>query len=68
MKISENIKRLRKQNKLTLRDLAKKSGLTFGAIGNLERGLIEDPHISTVIKLAKAFDISIDELVGNRTN
>ena len=68
MEISENIKRLRKQNNLTLRDLAKKSGLAFGAIGNIERGVIKDPHISTIIKLAKAFNITIDELVGNRTN
>lgn len=68
MVISKNIKYLRKKNNLTLRELAEKSGLTFGAIGNLERGVIKDPHISTVIKLSKVLNISIDELVSNRTN
>ncbi len=67
MEISENIKKLRKQNNLTLRELAKKSGLAFGAIGNIERGVIKDPHVSTVIKLAQVFNITIDELVGYRT-
>lgn len=66
MGISDNVKRLRKENNLTLRELAEKSGLAFGAIGNLERGVITDPHISTVIKLAKVFNISVDELVNDR--
>ncbi len=65
MKLSENIKRLRKQNNLTLRKLAEKSNLAYGAIGNLERGVITDPHISTVIKLAKAFDVSIADRKNN---
>lgn len=64
MKIAENVKRLRKERGFTLRELAAKSGLTFGAIGNIERGVIDDPMISTVIRLAKAFEISIDEIVG----
>ena len=66
MEISTNVKRLRKEKNLTLRELAEKSGLAYGAIGNLERGVITDPHISTVIKLAKAFNISIDKLVNHR--
>lgn len=64
MKLDKNIKKLRKERKLTLRELASLSGLTFGVIGHIERGVITDPHISTVIKLARAFNISIDELIG----
>lgn len=66
MKMAENVKKLRKERGLTLRDLANKSGLAFGAIGNIERGVIKDPHLSTVIKLAKAFNISVNELISNR--
>lgn len=68
MKLAANVKRLRKENGLTLRELAKKANLAYGAIGNIERGVIKDPHISTVIKLAKAFNISIDELIGGENN
>lgn len=64
MEISKNIKRLRKESKLTLRELADMTGLTFSVIGHIERGVIKDPKISTVTKLAKAFNITIDELVG----
>ncbi|OLS02914.1 helix-turn-helix domain-containing protein [Tissierella creatinophila] len=64
MEISKNVKKLRKEQKLTLRELAVISGLTFSAIAQIERDDIKDPHISTVIKLARAFNISIDELIG----
>ena len=34
--------------------------------GQIERGGIDNPKIATVIKLANAFGISLDELVGRK--
>ncbi|MBU5256818.1 helix-turn-helix domain-containing protein [Tissierella praeacuta] len=67
MRIAENIKKLRVERGLTLRQLASKSELAFGAIGNIERGVIKDPQISTVIKLAKALEVTVAELVEDET-
>lgn len=67
MYLNDKVRRLRKERNITLRELAKETGIAYGAIGSIERGLTKDPGIKTVIKLANAFNISIDELVGNRT-
>lgn len=67
--IGERLKALRKEKNLTLRALANKSNISsFSYIRNIEEGIVKDPSISTVVKLAKALEVSIDELVGNRTN
>lgn len=69
MFIGERLKALRKEKNLTLRALANKSNISsFSYIRNIEQGIVKDPSISTVVKLAKALEVSIDELVGNRTN
>ena len=64
MFIGGNIKKLRKERNLTLRALAKKSDISsFSYIRNIEEGIVKDPSISTVVKLARALEISIDKLV-----
>jgi len=54
----------RRKRKLTQRELAKKSGVSYNTIIKIERGAIPNPKIETVIKLAKTLRISIDKLVG----
>jgi transcriptional regulator with XRE-family HTH domain len=39
---------------LTQQELAKRSGLTVGTIGNLERGRVRQPYRTTVQRLADA--------------
>lgn len=64
MFIGERIRRLRLERKLTLRGLAKISGITsFSYLANIERGVVDDPGIKTIIKIAKGLEVSVDELI-----
>ena len=54
---------LRKQRALTLDDLASVSGLTKSYLSKVERGL-SVPSISTAMKLAASFDLSVGQLLG----
>lgn len=59
-----NIKKLRKERNMSLRQLAKVSGISsFSYIGNIERGVVSDPGINTIIKIAKGLDVNINELI-----
>ena len=65
--LRENVITLKAQQKLTLRTLAEKADLSEDTLGTFLNGKAKDCNLSTVIKLAKALDISIDELVGAGT-
>ncbi|TEA78830.1 helix-turn-helix domain-containing protein [Allopusillimonas ginsengisoli] len=57
------LKALRRQQRLSLDQLAQRSGLTKSYLSKLERG-VSEPSISTVLKLAEAYGIGISELMG----
>ena len=63
--LSETLRRYRQQRRLTLEQLAKKSGVSRAAISKIERG---DSGASTPVlgKLAEALDLSISQLIGGR--
>jgi transcriptional regulator with XRE-family HTH domain len=44
--------------------LAEKAGLSYTMITKIEQGVAKRPSIQTMVKLANAFGISLDELVG----
>lgn len=46
----------------TLRDLERKTGVSNALISQIETGKIKDPGFSTVVKLAKALNVSLDRL------
>lgn len=62
--LAKNIKKYRKKLGWSQQKLAEKSGLSYNAITKLEQGAAKHPTIQTVMKLADAFKISLDELVG----
>jgi len=62
--LAENIRKYRKKLKLTQEGLARKVDISYSTIIKLETGVISDPRMETLKKLAKALDISIDELAG----
>ena len=67
MKLANNLKELRKQNKLTQLELTKILGLNKTTIANIEsRGM--QPSLPDLIKLADFFNVSIDILVGRVKN
>ena len=61
--IGENIKKIRKENKLTLQDIADATDLSLGYLSKLERN-ISSPTINNLQKICKALDITMTELVS----
>jgi len=61
-KIAANLKRLKQERGLSQSDLCKKTGLAYHTIAKIETGSTSDPRISTLKKLAKALDVSLDIL------
>lgn len=62
--LGERIRKFRKKRNLSLRELAKRSNISsFSYIANIERGIVGDPGIKTIIKIAKGLEVSIDDLI-----
>jgi transcriptional regulator with XRE-family HTH domain len=61
--LGREIRRRRKAQGLTLDRLGESAGLTSNYIGNIEAGQ-RDPSLSSMIRLARAFDSPIGELLG----
>ncbi len=65
--LGKKIRKIRKEKNLSLRELAKKSGISsFSYLANIERGIVEDPGIKTIIKIARGLEVSIDFLVNTK--
>jgi len=62
--LSANIKKLRKEHRLSQEELAKKAGITYSTLIKIESGLNKNPTLETLTKIANAFKVKIDELVG----
>lgn len=63
MRYNEILQELRKDNKLTQSDLAKKLITTQRTISNWESGRNEPPY-DMLIKYAKLFNVSTDYILG----
>jgi len=63
---SKKLKQLRKVAGWSQQKLAEKAGLSYNVITKIEQGAAKNPNIQTMIKLANAFEISLDELVGRK--
>ena len=60
----KNLVSFRKQKGWSQEKLAVESGMSYNTIIKIERGGIKNPKIETVIKLAKALGVSLDDLVN----
>ena len=61
-----NLKKFRKKAGWSQQKLAEKAGLSYNAITKIEQGAAKKPTIQTMVKIADAFGVSLDELVGRR--
>jgi len=61
--IAKNIKKLRQEKGISQDRLSKLANLSLNSIVNIEAGNNPNPTIETLEKIAKAFEISIDELL-----
>ncbi|OGH76839.1 MAG: hypothetical protein A2373_03510 [Candidatus Magasanikbacteria bacterium RIFOXYB1_FULL_40_15] len=62
-KISKNFKKIRNEKKLSKSFLVMKTGLDYHTISKIENGITPDPRINTVVKLVRALEISLDDLI-----
>ena len=62
--LSKRLRGLRKKHNWTQQKLAEKANLSFNAVTKIEQGAAEHPTLKTLLKLANAFGIGLDELVG----
>lgn len=63
MSYSENIKRIREAKGFTKTGLGRKAGLSTRCIEHLEYGKALDPKVSTLIKIAGALGVKVEELI-----
>ena len=60
--IAKNIRKIRKKKGISQDKLSKLAEVAYNTIIKIESGAIQSPTIKTVQKIAKALDISLDEL------
>lgn len=58
-----NLKRIRLEKGLSIRELQRMSGVSHTIIMNIESGKSKNPTIISIMKLAKTLDVTIDELI-----
>ncbi len=62
----KRLKQLRKKAGWSQQKLAEKAGLSYNVITKIEQGAAKNPNIQTMIKLANAFQVSLDDLIGRK--
>lgn len=60
--LARAIKIARSKAELTQREMASKSGVSYGAVINLERGVV-DTRFETIVRLCKVLNVSEDEFI-----
>ena len=63
MTIGDRIRAARKAAELSQEEVARRAGLSLKGMGEIERGDIEDPHISSLAKIARALEVPVEDLV-----
>jgi transcriptional regulator with XRE-family HTH domain len=63
-KVSDRVRRLRKEHGLTQEEVARRAGLTLNSYGDIERGHVRDPHLSSLEAIARALGVPIQALVN----
>ncbi len=63
LKFDSVVKKLRTEKGWSQQKLAEKAEVAYNVITRIEQGLTKEPTIQTIMKIAEALDISIDELV-----
>ena len=62
-KIGSNIKKYRGKLGLTQVDLVKKSKVKYTTLSKIESGAIKTPSVQIIAKIAKALNVSIEDLL-----
>ena len=66
--LAVNLKKLRKQKKLSQDKFARLADIPYNTLVKIESGKSNNPTFETLIKIADALEVSIDELAGRTGN
>jgi len=61
--LGEHIRTLRKERNLSQEALARRADVSLNLVGKLELGMVTNPHYATLAGLARALDVTVEELV-----
>ena len=61
--IGKNIKRLRNKLGLSQEEFAQKSGVKYTTLTKIESSVIKKPSVMIMDQIAKALDVSIEDLI-----
>lgn len=62
-KIAENLKRLRSKKGYSLEKVARLAELSLNTVVKIENGVNKNPTIETLMKLAKALEVDVNDLI-----
>jgi transcriptional regulator with XRE-family HTH domain len=63
MELRDRIKTARKALGISQEELARRAEVSLSLINQIERGVVVDPHYSTLVNIAEALSMSIGELL-----
>ena len=61
--ISDNLRKLRGKKGYSLEKIARLADLSLNTIVKIENGVNQNPTIETLIKIAKALEVGVDDLI-----
>jgi len=64
--LAQNVRKLRLKRGLSQEKLARLAGISNATLVKIEAGTAREPTITTVIKIAGALEVSIDDLVERK--
>ena len=62
--LGRKIKQQRTALKLTQDELARKADIPYTTLVKIETGVVKNPSVQTMQKIAQALDVTIDELIS----
>jgi len=62
-KLGKRIKALRLKLQLSQDEFARKAGIPYTTLTKIETGVIKKPSVFVMAKIAKALNITVDELI-----
>lgn len=66
--IGSRIKELRKKADLTQEEFARKADIPYATLLKIENNTVQNPTMTTLIKIAGALEIKIDDLLNFNNN
>ncbi len=61
--VGDKVKKFRKKKDFTQGGLARKADIPYTTLTKLESNVVKKPSVQTVAKIAKALDVSMEELI-----